>query len=189
MSDFTIHTIETAPDASKPLLEESQKSFNFIPNLHGVLAQSPQALEAYKSLSALFSATSLSTVEKNVVWMAINVENRCLYCVPAHSGIAKMQGVDAATVEALRNATPLADEKLEALRQFTLKVVRQHGVVGESDVAVFLGAGFTQQNILDVIVGVAHKTLSNYVNHFAQTPVDAAFAGETWMPPAAVAAE
>jgi uncharacterized peroxidase-related enzyme len=189
MSDFKVHTIETAPDASKPLLEVSQKSFNFIPNLHGVLAESPQALEAYTALSALFSATSLSTVEKNVVWMAINVENRCLYCVPAHTGIAKMQGVDAATVEALRNAAPLADKKLETLREFTLKVVRQHGVVGESDVAAFLGAGFTQQNILDVIVGVAHKTISNYVNHFAQTPVDAAFAGEAWTAPAAAAAE
>jgi uncharacterized peroxidase-related enzyme len=189
MPDFKVHTVETAPDASKPLLEESQKSFNFIPNLHGVLAESPQALEAYNALAAQFSATSLSTVEKNVVWMAINVENRCLYCVPAHTGIAKMQGVDAATVEALRNATPLADKKLETLREFTLKVVRQHGVVGESDVAAFLSAGFTQQNILDVIVGVAHKTISNYVNHFAQTPVDAAFAGEAWTPPAAAAAE
>ncbi len=189
MSEFTIHTVETAPDASKPMLEDSQKSFNFIPNLHGVLAQSPQALEAYKALSALFGATSLSTVEKNVVWMAINVENRCVYCVPAHSGIAKMQGVDGATVEALRNAAPLADEKLEALRAFTLKVVRQHGVVGENDVEAFLSAGFSQQNILDVIVGVAHKTLSNYANHFAQTPVDAAFAGEAWTPPAAAAAE
>jgi len=189
MTDFTVYTLDTAPEAAKPLLQDSQKAFGFVPNLHGVLAESPQALEAYKVLSDLFGKTSLTAVERNVVWMAINVENVCHYCVPAHSMIAKMQGVDEETVEALRNGAALKDEKLEALRKFTLQVVRQRGVVGESDVEAFLSAGFTRQNILDVIVGVAHKTLSNYANHFAQTPVDSAFAGEAWTPSAAAAAE
>lgn len=185
MADFAIHTIETAPEASKPLLEDSSKTMGFIPNLHGVMAESPEALDAYKQLSDLFGRTSLSAVERNVVWMAINVENACHYCVPAHSVIAKMQGVDEETVDALRNARPLKDEKLEALRQFTLSVVRKRGNLGAAEVDAFLKAGFTKRNILDVILGVSHKTLSNYVNHFAKTPVDTPFQGEIWTPKAA----
>ncbi len=182
MTDFTIHTVETAPDASKPLLEKSQKAFGMVPNLHGVFAESPQALEAYQALSGIFAATSLSKVEQNVVWLAINVEHNCHYCVPAHTAIAKGQRVDDATIEALRCAAPLSDPKLEALRTFTLKVVRQRGEVSDADVQAFLDAGFTKQNILDVIVGVAHKVMSNYANHIVGTPVDAAFAKFDWTP-------
>ena len=182
MTEFTIHTEETAPEASKPLLAGSQKAFGMIPNLHGLMAESPQLLEAYQALSRIFSETSLSTVEQNVVWLAINVEHKCHYCVPAHTGIAKSQGVDDATIEALRNATPLADPKLEALRDFTLKVVRQRGEVSDADVEAFLAAGFTKQNILDVIVGVAHKVMSNYTNHLGHTAVDAPFQAFAWEP-------
>jgi len=189
MPDFTLHTSQSAPDASKPLLEDSQKAFGFVPNLHAVMAESPEALDGYKKLTALFSATSLSGVEKNVVWLTINVENKCHYCVPAHSAIAKMQGVDGDIVTALRNGDVLADAKLEALRQFTLLVLRERGVVGDSDVAAFLEAGFTNRQVLDVILGVAHKTLSNYINHLTETPVDEAFAGEAWTPQSAAAAE
>jgi len=189
MTEFTIHTIETAPDGSKSQLEESVKAFGFAPNLHGALAESPQALEAYKSLSELFSASSLTNDERNIVWLATNVEHNCHYCVPAHSWIARSQGLDNDTIEALRNAAPLKDAKLEALRSFTLKVVRQRGVVADADVDDFLNAGFTKQNILDVVLGVTHKVLSNYANHFVQTPVDESFKGEAWTPPVRAAAE
>ena len=188
MSGFTVHTIESAPQKSKPLLETSKKSLGFVPNLYGVFAESPETLEAYQQVSALFAATSLSKVEQNVVWLTINVENQCHYCVPAHSVIAKSQGVDGKTVDALRNGEALEDQKLEALRQFTLKVVRQRGQVSEADTQTFLAAGYTRRNILDVILGVAQKTLSNYTNHFADTPVDEAFAGEAWTPVSANAA-
>ena len=188
MAAFDIHTIETAPDQSKSLLENSQKGYGMIPNLHGVLAESPKTLEAYKVLGDLFSQTSLSKVEQNVVWLAINVEHHCHYCVPAHTMIAKSQGVDDATIEALRTGGAIADPKLEALRSFALKVVRQRGAVDEADVAAFLSSGFTKENILDVVLGVSHKVLSNYVNHLADTPVDPAFSSFAW-DPKAVAAE
>ncbi|MEL6369522.1 MAG: carboxymuconolactone decarboxylase family protein [Pseudomonadota bacterium] len=188
MTDYPIHTVETAPDAAKPLLEKSRKAYNMIPNLHAAMATSPQLLEAYQVVGDLFSKTSLTATERNVVWLSINVEHNCHYCVPAHTGIAKAQGVDDATIEKLRNAEPLDDAKLEALRQFTLKAVRQRGVVSEADVQTFLDAGYTQQTILDVMVGIAHKVMSNYVNHFVKTPVDDAFKKFDWTP-RAVAAE
>ena len=188
MTDFTLHNKETAPEDARPLLENSEKAFGMIPNLHALMAESPEHLEAYQRLHELFQKTSLGTVEHNVVWLTINVEHHCHYCMPAHTGIAKSQDVDDSIIEALRNAEPLDDERLEALRQFTLKVVRQRGDVSDSDVETFINAGFTRRNVLDVILGVAQKVMSNYANHIGQTPVDKPFEKFEWTPPAANAA-
>jgi uncharacterized peroxidase-related enzyme len=182
MADFTLHTAQSAPEGAEPLFENSMKAFGMIPNLHAVMAESPEHLEAYQKLHQLFQVTSLSPVERNVVWMTINVEHQCHYCVPAHTMIAKMQGVDETTIEALRNNTPLTDEKLEALRDFTLKLIRARGRVRDADVEAFLAAGYTRRHVLDIILGLAQKVMSNYINHLAQTPIDDAFASETWSP-------
>jgi len=188
MVDFTIHEPATAPEKSRAILKGAQKNLGFVPNLYGVFAESPEILEAYNKVGDLFGASSLSAAERNVVWLAINVEHECHYCVPAHSAIAKQQGLDDATIENLRTAERLADAKLEALRSFTLKVVRQRARLSDADVEAFLNAGFSKRNILDVILGVAHKTLSNYTNHFADTAIDDAFAPLAWTPPGKKAA-
>ncbi len=188
MSIFKIHTLETAPAASKPLLEHSLQAYGFIPNLHAVMAESPEHLDAYKKVHDLFQETSLGVAERNVVWLAINVEHGCHYCVPAHTWIAKAQGLDAATIEALREARPLPDARLEKLRVFTLQLLRQRGNVSQSDVQSFLAAGFTQRHVLDIVLGLAQKIMSNYVNHLAQTSVDGPFAAHKWSAPKQAAA-
>lgn len=188
MSIFKIHTLNSAPAASQPLLEHSKKSYGIIPNLHAVMAESPEHLDAYKKLHDLFEHTSLSAVERNVVWLTINVEHGCHYCVPAHTWIAKVQGLDDATIAALREDRPLPDARLETLRQFTLQLVRQRGNVSHADVQAFLTAGFTQRNVLDIVLGIAQKVMSNYVNHLAETPVDAPFAAHAWTAPKRAAA-
>ena len=182
MSDFQIYSIDTAPADSKPLLEAGKNAFGFVPNLYGVLAESPQLLEAYQTIAKLFSETSLSAEERHVVWLTINVEHRCHYCVPPHSAMAKNDGVDEAIVTALREERALPDARLEALRQFTLNLVRNRGWVSEEDVSTFLAAGFTKRNVQDVILGLAHKVISNYTNHLADTPIDAPFRDEKWEP-------
>ena len=182
MVDFTLHTMETAPEGSKPLLEKSQKAYGMIPNLHAAMAESPQHLEAYQALSTLFEQTSLTAEERNVVWLAINVEHNCHYCVPAHTGIAKGQGVGDDIVNALRDAQPLPDAKLETLRQFTLSIVRKRGVLSEAELQAFFDAGYTERHYLDIMVGVAQKVMSNYVNHVVHTPVDAPFQNFAWEP-------
>lgn len=189
MATFTIHTIESAPEAGKPLLETSLKNNGRIPGLHGTMADAPPLLAAYAAAHQQFMATSLSNEEKTVVWQTVNVEQDCHYCVPAHTGIAKMMKVDDAITEALRNETPLPTAKLEALRDFTLLVVRNRGFVDDADTQAFLDAGFTRTNILEVILGVAQKVMSNYTNHFAQTPVDEVFQKFAWEKKTAVAAE
>lgn len=180
MANFPIHTIESAPETAKPLLETSLKNNGRIPGLHGTMAESPELLAAYNFAHQQFMATSLTNDEKTVVWQAVNVENACHYCVPAHTGIAKMMKVDDAITEALRNETPLPTAKLEALRVFTLQVVRTHANLTDDQTQTFLDAGFTERNILEVILGVAQKVMSNFTNHFAKTPVDQVFQKFAW---------
>ncbi|MEK7264962.1 MAG: carboxymuconolactone decarboxylase family protein [Pseudomonadota bacterium] len=182
MAKFKLHTSETAPEGAAPLFDAAKKNFGMVPNLYAVMAESPQLLEAYQKVGALFQASSLSAVERNIVWMAVNVEHECHYCVPAHTMVAMGSGVDQATIAALRQARPLPDAKNEALRQFTLKVVRERGKVTDADIDAFLAAGFTKRNLLDVILGVSQKVMSNYVNHIAETPIDAPFKAFDWSP-------
>jgi alkylhydroperoxidase family enzyme len=177
---FPSHDLTSAPEASKPLLEKSQKAFGRLPGLHKVLAESPQAYEAYQLLHKLFTETEFDADELTVVWQAINVEHGCHYCVPAHTGIAKMMKVSDEISEALRNETPLPSAKLEALRTFTVQMVRERGNVSEPQMKAFFAAGYSHRAVLDVILGLAQKTMSNYINHVAETPVDEVFHPLMW---------
>lgn len=181
MTHLEVHTSETAPEESRPLLEDSAKAYGRVPGLHAVMAEAPALLEGYKQLHRLFAEkTSFDKDELTVVWQAINVEHACRYCVPAHTGIAKAMKVDDAITNALRDETPLPNARLEALRTFTLRVVRQRGNVTDAEVQEFLDAGFTRRQILEVILGVAQKVMSNYTNHLAQTPVDGPMTAFAW---------
>lgn len=178
--NFPLHDLDTAPAASKPLLENSQKAFGRLPGLHKVLAESPQAYEGYQILHKLFTETEFDADELTVVWQSINVENACHYCVPAHTGIANMMKVSDDITQALRNETPLPSAKLEALRVFTIQMLRERGNVTDAQMKAFFDAGYGHRAVLDVILGLAQKTISNYVNHVAQTPVDDVFQPLAW---------
>lgn len=177
---FTFHDESSAPEGSKPLLANSMKTFGRIPGLHKVLAESPQAYEGYQLLHKLFMDTDFDADELTVVWQTINVEHECHYCVPAHTGIAKMMKVSDEISEALRDETPLPTAKLEALRTFTLQMVRERGNVSDAQMKAFLDAGYSHRAVLDVVLGLAQKTMSNYINHMAETPVDEAFQPLLW---------
>ncbi|HXG31900.1 MAG TPA: carboxymuconolactone decarboxylase family protein [Bryobacteraceae bacterium] len=163
-----------------------QTKFGFVPNLIGVLAESPAALKGYLALADAFAASSLSPVEQQVVLLTTSLENRCTYCVAAHSMLYRHSGGDEASLRALRDGEPLADPRLEAVRSFTRRVVENRGWVDEETVRAFLDAGFTRAQVLEVILGITQKTLSNYTNHVAETPVDNAFANFAWQPRTAV---
>ena len=180
MTSLKIHNIETAPEGSKALLEKSQKAYGRVPGLHGVLAGAPKILEAYQTLHQQFVDTSFNNEELTVIWQTINVEHACHYCVPAHTGIAKMMNVDDNISEALRNETPFENPKLEALRNMTLLIVRNRGHVSQEDLNIFYAVGYGEQQLLEIILGLAQKTISNYTNHIANTPVDAPFQKFVW---------
>lgn len=180
MTEFTLHDKQSAPQESRQLLDNSVQDFGMVPNLHAVMAEAPGLLEGYQQLHQLFLDSSFDDEETTVVWQTINVEHACHYCVPAHTGIAKNMKVDDAITDALRNETPLPTARLEALRDFTLAVVRGRGNVDDSAVQAFLKAGFTQRHILEVVLGAAQKVMSNYTNHLADTPVDEPFKKFEW---------
>jgi alkylhydroperoxidase family enzyme len=124
--------------------------------------------------------TSFDKDELTVVWQTINVEHSCHYCVPAHSVIANSMKVDPAITEALRNETPLPSEKLEALRVVTLLLVRNRGHLTQNEMDAFFAAGYAQQQVLEIVLGLSQKVISNYVNHLAETPLDAPFKNLAW---------
>lgn len=180
MTTLKVHTIESAPEGSKAFLENSQKAYGMIPGLHGVLAGAPGILEGYQKLHELFTNTSFNEEELTVVWQTINVEHACHYCVPAHTGIAHMMKVDNDIIESLRNETPLANPKLEALRTLTLSIVRNRGHVSQEELEAFYTAGYGEQQVLEIILGLSQKIISNYSNHIANTAVDAMFEKFAW---------
>ncbi len=183
MLHFQLVNAETAPEASVETIKAVNAAYGFLPNLIGTLGNSPAAVKAYASVSAAFEGSSLSPVEQQVVLLTTSVENQCHYCVAAHTAVAKMVGAPDEVAAALRAGETLADSRLEALRALTLSVVRNRGWVSETEIADFLAAGFAKEQVLDVVTGVTQKTLSNYANHLADTPLDENFAPFAWTPP------
>jgi AhpD family alkylhydroperoxidase len=178
--DFTIHTIESAPADSKAALVHAKETFGFIPNLEGIFAEAPALLKGSMALWDLFTTTSFSPIEQQVIYLTANYENTCHYCMAAHSSLAKIIGIAAADIEALRTGAPLADSKLQALRHFTQRMVQVRGWVEDSEIEAFLAAGYTKQHILEVILGIAIKVMHNYTNHIAKTPLDRPFQSYAW---------
>lgn len=189
MNPFKLHNLATAPVAAVPILEAANKGLGFIPNLYAHLAEAPSALEAYKNLGALLEKSSLTPAEQQVVLISVSVENVCAYCVAAHSFLARnMVKIADNIIAALRSGQTLPNQKLNALSVFAKAVVHKRGWVGGSrELNDFFAAGYTQQNALEVVLGVAMKTLSNYTNHLTDTPLDAAFASEAWEAPSQAA--
>ncbi len=183
MTKFIVHTKDTAPEQSVAVLEGAEKAFGFVPNLMGTMAESPATAKGYLTLSQIFDQTSFSRTERQVILLAASRYNECHYCMAAHSVIAEMQKVPQEVIEAIRNDRPITDPKLEALRHFTTRMVDKRGWVSDEERQAFVDAGYTRQQILEVILGVSYKTLSNYVNHMVDTLVDAAFAAKAWTPP------
>lgn len=172
-------TIETAPEGSIETLQGIQKGFGFIPNLMATFANSPAVLNGYMGLDAAWSKSSLTPKEQQIILLATSIENNCRYCTAAHSTILKgFMKVDAETVIAIRTKNQLQDAKLNALVQFTREVVGERGYASENTKANFLKAGYTEVTMMEVLVGVALKTISNYLDHLIPTPIDAAFAAE-----------
>ncbi len=177
---FTVHTLETAPADSKSALVHAKETFGFIPNLEGIAAEAPALLKGSMALWDLFETTSFTKIEQQIIYLTVNYENSCDYCMAAHSGLAKAMGMSQENIKALRNGTPIADAKLQALRHFTQQIVKARGWVEDSEIEAFLTAGYSKQQVLEVILGIAIKVLHNYTNHIAKTPLDKQFQANAW---------
>lgn len=175
MSEFIIHTKESAPEEVKEVLETVERdNGGYIPNLICLLANAPTALETYRTVGAINRRNSLTPTEREVVQITAAVTNGCAFCVAGHTvfSIKQIQMSDD-LLEALRNRTPIDDDsKLDTLAKFTIAVINTKGRVGDEALADFLEAGYRHENALDVILGVSLATLCNYANNLANTPIN-----------------
>lgn len=180
MPSFPIQTNDTAPAGSRATLAAVESAWGFAPNLIRTLAGSPPVLEGAWALLSAFAKTRFSAAEQQLVALAISVENECGYCVAAHSLMGLGAGLSAVELDAIRAGRSVADARREALRRFATVVTATRGRPGAREVEDFLAAGFDRNAILDVILGVATKTLMNYTDHVAQVPLDQAFQSSAW---------
>ena len=171
-------TIQNAAKGAKEVLETAQAKLGFVPNLYANMANSPGALGIYFSGYNLFREQSgFSPAEQEVVFLTISKENACEYCFAAHSMIAdKMSGLPLQAVQAILHGQIIDDAKLAALSVFVRAVLLSRGRPVDAEVKAFLHAGFKEEQILEIVLAIAVKTISNYTNHLFNTPIDSAFA-------------
>lgn len=174
MSDYTIHTAASAPEASRAPLAALEQAIGFIPNLAGTIAGSPVALGGFVALQGQLRASRLSALEREVVGITVSRANASRYSLAAHSAFARRAGAEPAVVAALRDGEPLSDPRLEALRAFTAAVLDARGHVTAD---ALLDAGYEHEHVLETIAQIAYTTFANLVANVADTPVDAAFDG------------
>ena len=179
---MTIHTEETAPQASISALESLTQTFGWTPNVLGVFAGSPVLIESYRQLHALFAKQSaFSPAEQEIIQITNNIENDCTYCMAAHSTVvAQGKLLSEEDLEALRTGQQLSNPKYNALQSFTLTLLKQRGRVDKAQQEAFLSAGYTQEQALEIIVHTAFKVITNFTNNLAQPELDAPFQAQSW---------
>ncbi|MBB6143036.1 putative peroxidase-related enzyme [Silvibacterium bohemicum] len=173
---FSPLLIENAPLASRSLLEQARRHFGFVPNFLASLAHSPSALGAYLAADIGFQSGTLTAAEQQIVLLAASKENDCHYCTTAHGALAKFfMNVPSEVVTALENNQSLSDAKLNALVCLTRQLVARRGHAPRQTVDAFLDAGYSKGQLLEVLVGVGLKTISNYFDHISAIEVDLEF--------------
>lgn len=173
MSRLPIHTVQSAPEAARERVQAALDANGFLPNLIGVLANAPVALETYQVVGAINARSSLSPVEREVVQITAATLNDCGFCVAGHTKLAyKKLQLPEELVEALRGTRALSDPKLNALAQFTLQVLEHRGQVPDEALDELRAAGYGDAQALDVVLGVSLATLCNYANNLARTPIN-----------------
>lgn len=174
--------LETALPEAKAILEKAKAQIGFIPNMYAGMVNSPALLEAYLDGYGRFrKATGFSALEQEVIFLTISCVNGCEYCVAAHSFIAdRKSGVPTEVTDAIRAGGQVEDARLGALVRFTRILVESRGRPTSAEAAAFLAVGYTEQNILEIILAISVKTISNYANHILHTQLDPMFAGRGW---------
>lgn len=178
--EFSSLTVDSAPAAARGMLSASEQRFGFLPSPVARGAHAPGVLKHLLQSFAAYDQTSLSPLEREVVAMTVAFEHRCHYCMAMHSAT---QAEHAEIVTALREGRALPVAKLEALRSYARALVLHRGHVPVAIAEAFTAAGYTGQQALEVVLGVATYTLSTFMNIVTDAPLDPPFAAFAWQPP------
>lgn len=177
---FADHTVESAPAGSRRSLEQAKKTFGFVPSPMARMASVPAVIHGFEALHALWQRTSLSHIEREALVLTVAVHNRCHYCVAMHSALLARSPAAADVVDRLRRGDLPADQRLAALVRFTTSALERAGQVEDGVARDFLRAGFSSEQALEVVLGIATFTLSTFANRLTAAPLDAAFAAFEW---------
>ncbi|MEU7931532.1 carboxymuconolactone decarboxylase family protein [Micromonospora echinofusca] len=182
MPPFTAHTVETAPAAARPTIEGVRRRLGHLPAAVGLMAGSPELLDGFLTVDGIFEKCALDPVEREVVVLTVATRNECHLCVAMHTAALTRHGATPELTDALRAGTPLPEDRLEALRRFTLAVLDHRGAVPEDGTTAFLAAGYQPRHALDVVLGVGTYTISTFANRLTGAPLDAPLAPYAWEP-------
>ncbi|WP_168789971.1 carboxymuconolactone decarboxylase family protein [Paraburkholderia aromaticivorans] len=180
MSTFQVHTIDSAPEQSKPVLQQVQQTFGFIPNIAGAMAESPVLISAFINLFQKVHSGTFTEAQIQTLLLTNAVTNACTWAVAFHTALALNEGLTPADVEALRAGRAPADRKHAALSTLTKTVIQKRGHLDERDVSAFLEAGFRRDQVLEVLAVAAASTITNYVGSITQPPLEAQFQIHAW---------
>lgn len=179
---FVDHTVETAPSESRRAMTATEKRFGYLPVAIARYAESPQLLDGFLKLSAMFETTSLDPLARETMIMTVAARYRCHLCVAMHSAKLAQLDADPGLVAALRAEKPAPDERLAAMQSFTHTVIDTAGDVPAPALDAFLAAGFTKRHALDVVFGIGIYTMSTFANRLTDAPVDEPLASHAWSP-------
>lgn len=183
MSRLPLRTIEDAPEEARERLQTAQKNNGYLPNLLRVLASAPVALETYLTVGGINGRASLTLAEREAVQVTAAATHGCGFCVAGHTAISyKKAGLDEDVVNALRDRTQVPDPRLDAVARFTEAVIASRGAVSDAELAAFKGAGFDDQQALEVVLGVSLATLCNFANNLGQPPLNEQLGPYRWEP-------
>lgn len=186
MNPFKIHTPQTTNEPVTTNLISVIEQLGFLPNIFAVTAGTPAALAAFIALNQQFAQTSLSPLEREIVHTATSVENEAPYCVAGHTAFADLQDLDEGTFQALRTEAAVVDGKAEALRVFTRRMVEQRGQLSESELSDFLNAGYSPDQVIEVVLGITVKIFTNFTSKITGIPLDQPFQQFAWTPEDAI---
>lgn len=178
---FPLHTIESAPPAARRAMTAIADHWSFVPEPVAKLAASPRMLNGLLELSTLFESGALEPVSREVLALTVAVRNGC-HCVTLHCQRLDGLCADPGIASALRVGRPLEDPRLEALREFTLRVLDTAGNVGDAELRTFLAHGYTAEQALEVGLGIGAHTLSTFANRLIGADFDPPLADYAWEP-------
>ena len=169
---LTPASVEASPVGSQALLNAVKSQLGVVPNLFRVVGNSPAALEGYLSLNTALGKGALDVRTRERVALAVAEFNGCSYCLSAHSFLGKNKArLDDAEIAANRDGHS-HDARADAALQFALKVLETRGHVADADLSAVRLAGYSDAEIVEIVLHVALNTLTNYVNEVARTAID-----------------
>jgi alkylhydroperoxidase family enzyme len=182
LAGFRVHTLESAPEQSKPSMQGLQQKLGFVPNVAATMADSPVLLNAFVGNFVTFQGSGFNECEKQILLLTNAVTIKSPWTVAFHSMVALKVGVDDVDVQAVRNGQLPRDARFAALSRLTRALVEQRGNLGGDDLERFVSAGYSQRQVLEVIAGIGLSTMAATVGNLARTPLEAPLQAHAWSP-------